>query len=218
MRPALFLIFTVLPFFALAQSKQLQQISRKQTNEVFEVLQSDTSVRSGSYELSYGKRKPALKGQYSEGKKTGIWESYNADGSLRLRYDFGKEEWHTYHPDQPDNRIYRLAATLSVLDTNAGRAPIALWSQDYLWMMLVKNLRYPAAARESGISGKVLVSFIVDKYGHTSHFEVKNPVGYDLDQESIRVLQLLPDLWLPGTYRGQPVDVEVTMPLTFRME
>jgi protein TonB len=79
---------------------------------------------------------------------------------------------------------------------------------------LQKNLRYPGEAVDKGISGKVFVSFIVEKDGHLSTFIIIRGVGYGMDEESLRVLKKAP-AWKPGLQNGQAVRVKYTLPLNF---
>jgi protein TonB len=79
-----------------------------------------------------------------------------------------------------------------------------------------KNLRYPNQAVEAGVSGKVFVSFVVEKDGHLSDIKVIRGVGYGLDEEAIRVLKLAP-AWKPGIQNGRPVRVMYTMPFSFQL-
>jgi protein TonB len=86
---------------------------------------------------------------------------------------------------------------------------VAAWSK-----FLQKNLRYPAEAVDKGMSGKVWVSFIVEKNGHISSIVVEKGAGYGMDEEALRVLSLAPP-WKPGKQNGQPVRVKYTLPLNF---
>jgi protein TonB len=87
----------------------------------------------------------------------------------------------------------------------------AAWSK-----FLQKNLRYTQQALDAGISGKVFVSFVVEKDGHLSDITVDRGVGYGLDEETVRVLKLVPP-WKPGIQNGRPVRVRYTMPFNFQL-
>ena len=79
---------------------------------------------------------------------------------------------------------------------------------------LEKNLRYPSQANDAGKSGKVWVSFIVEKDGQISNVLVDKGAGYGMDEEALRVLKLSKK-WKPGIQNGQPVRVKYTLPLNF---
>ncbi|GAB2978564.1 energy transducer TonB [Mucilaginibacter puniceus] len=79
---------------------------------------------------------------------------------------------------------------------------------------LEKNLRYPSQATDANKSGKVWVSFIVEKDGQISNVKVDQGAGYGMDEEALRVLKLSKK-WKPGMQNGQPVRVKYTLPLNF---
>ena len=71
-----------------------------------------------------------------------------------------------------------------------------------------KNLRYPKFAKEKGIYGPVVVSFIVEKDGSLTDFVITRSVDPSLEKEAIRVLQSMPK-WNPGKLDGQFVTVKI---------
>jgi protein TonB len=79
---------------------------------------------------------------------------------------------------------------------------------------LQKNLKYPAEAIDKNISGRVLVSFVVEKDGHLSSIMVDRGAGFGMDEEALRVLKLS-KAWKPGYQNGQPVRVKYTIPIRF---
>ena len=51
------------------------------------------------------------------------------------------------------------------------------------------NLKYPEAARQNGIEGRVVLSFRIRPDGSLYDFNVKKGLGYGCDEEAIRLLQ-----------------------------
>ena len=84
-----------------------------------------------------------------------------------------------------------------------------------LLKFLSSRLQYPAAALDRSLSGKVHVTFTVDREGHLLDPRVVKGLGFGLDEEAIRLVRLMP-WWTPGRIQGQPVSVRVTMPIVFR--
>nr|WP_294895798.1 energy transducer TonB [uncultured Pedobacter sp.] len=82
---------------------------------------------------------------------------------------------------------------------------------------LTKNLNYPPQARENGISGRVVVSFVIDKNGEISNLKVVKGIGGGCDEEAMRVIKKSP-FWKPGMQNGRAVRVAYIMPVVFRME
>ncbi len=82
---------------------------------------------------------------------------------------------------------------------------------------LQKNTRYPSAALENGISGKVYVEFVVEKDGTVTQVKVARSVDRELDAEAVRVVSSMPK-WSPGKQRDKAVRVKYTVPINFQMQ
>ena len=79
------------------------------------------------------------------------------------------------------------------------------------------KVRYPQIAQENGISGRVLMSFIIEKDGSLTNIKVRQTPDRSLSDEAVRVLKQSPK-WKPGKQRNQTVRVEYTMPVDFRIQ
>ena len=80
---------------------------------------------------------------------------------------------------------------------------------------LSQNMRYPAQAREEGVQGRVVVSFVVEKDGSVSNVRVTRSVSPELDSEAKRLVSGMPK-WNPGRQNGTPVRVKYNVPVLFR--
>ena len=81
---------------------------------------------------------------------------------------------------------------------------------------LKNNVRYPAAAQEQGIQGRVVVSFVVEKNGSVSNAKVVKSVDALLDREALRVVLAMPK-WKPAILKGKQVRCQYTIPINFKM-
>lgn len=81
---------------------------------------------------------------------------------------------------------------------------------------LKRELRYPEQCRQIGITGVVLVEFVVERNGSISNVKVLVPVYPDLDAEAIRVLNASPK-WNPGKQMGKAVRVFYQIPIRFSL-
>ena len=80
------------------------------------------------------------------------------------------------------------------------------------------NLQHPKnCAREGGVEGTVVVSFIIKKDGSISDVKIIREVGCGCGDEAVRVVKLMPK-WIPGQQQNQPVDVQFNLPIRFRLE
>ncbi|MBN2350038.1 MAG: energy transducer TonB [Bacteroidales bacterium] len=79
-----------------------------------------------------------------------------------------------------------------------------------------KNITYPEEAAESGIEGRVFVQFIVDSTGEVVNAKILRGVDAQLDSMVLKAIQSSPR-WQPGKQRDIPVNVEFTIPITFKL-
>ena len=82
---------------------------------------------------------------------------------------------------------------------------------------VAKNVVYPQEARDKEISGRVMVSFIVEKDGSITDAKVVKGIGGGCDEEAVRVVNAMPK-WKPGKQKGKPVRVSFMMPFTFKLQ
>ena len=79
-----------------------------------------------------------------------------------------------------------------------------------------ENLKYPQAAKDAGIQGRVVLQFTVYPDGSVRDTKVLRGVNPDLDAEALRVVSASPD-WTPGYVNGKPVKVTYTFPVIFQL-
>lgn len=103
-----------------------------------------------------------------------------------------------------------------------------------LMQFLAKNIRYPQAALENGVQGRVIMQFIVNTDGSCSDFKIirntaaassEKPIGAAkltkararLEKEALRVLRAMP-YWKPAKQQGKAVPMQYTLPVVFRLQ
>lgn len=82
---------------------------------------------------------------------------------------------------------------------------------------LSKNIKYPEEAKEKGISGRVFLSFVIEKNGSVSDVKVARGIGKVCDDEAVRVVKAMPK-WKPGLMKGKPVRVNYMLPIFFKLD
>lgn len=82
---------------------------------------------------------------------------------------------------------------------------------------LSQNLQYPSDANESGISGKVILQFVIETDGHLSAIKVIQSLNKSCDEAAISALKKSPR-WRPGFQNGIPVRVRYSIPIHFHIE
>lgn len=86
-----------------------------------------------------------------------------------------------------------------------------------LMAYLSNNIKYPQIAKESGIKGRVFVSFVVEPDGSVSNVKVLRGIGGGCDEEAMRVVKSMPK-WKPGKQRGKAVRVSYMLPINFQLQ
>lgn len=72
----------------------------------------------------------------------------------------------------------------------------------------------PVYPCEQGISGRIIVSFVINENGQVTDPKVLRHVDKDLDKEAIRIIKSMPR-WTPGEHKGKKVKVRLTLPVQF---
>ena len=85
-----------------------------------------------------------------------------------------------------------------------------------LMRYLSDNIKYPILAQKKGISGRVVVSFVVEPDGSLSEVRVVRSVDPKLDKEALRVVRDMPH-WIAGRQDGKPVRARYNVPVSFRL-
>ena len=80
------------------------------------------------------------------------------------------------------------------------------------------NLKYPEALMNSAIEGTVYISFIVEIDGTLTDVTIRRGIGGGLNEEAVRVVNLMSGKWRCGKQSGKPVRSAYTIPIKFRLE
>ena len=86
---------------------------------------------------------------------------------------------------------------------------------DSLYAFLARKIQYPPIAKDNGITGTVLVEFVVEEDGRVTNAKVKIPLFPECDKEAVRAVMSMPK-WKPGRNMGKPVRCYYQVPVTFR--
>jgi TonB family protein len=87
---------------------------------------------------------------------------------------------------------------------------------DDLQRYIGSSVKYPRIAQENGITGYVVVDFIVDENGDVIYEYIRKGVDPYLNEEALRVARSMPK-WTPGLLDGKAVKVSYSMPINFRL-
>jgi len=81
------------------------------------------------------------------------------------------------------------------------------------------QLEYPEEAKEECIEGTVVVAIFVDEKGDVLKTEIQNDplLGYGLEEEALKVVNLLNENWCPGLINCGPVESEFVLPIKYKL-
>jgi len=94
--------------------------------------------------------------------------------------------------------------------------PVFPGGDQALYKYLSQNIVYPQKARENGISGRVVISFVVEKDGTVSNAKVLHDIGGGCGEEGLRIVNSMPK-WVPGKQGGKPVRCQFNLPISFSL-
>ena len=107
-----------------------------------------------------------------------------------------------------DNKVFDIVQQYPEFE--GGEKALLIW--------LSKQIKYPAIARESGLEGKVFISFIIEKDGSVDNVRiVMDGVGGGCAQAAKDAVSRMP-AWKPGKQQGKAVRVKVTLPIAFKLD
>lgn len=136
--------------------------------------------------------------------KSPKWEpGYQNGKPVRVSYTVPVK----FNLSQAEDKVY----------TQVDKQPMFPGGLEGLSKFLQDNIHYPKADREDGISGKVIITFIVEKDGSISDVRPVRGPSQTMKDEAIRVMRASPK-WTPGYQNGNPVSVSYTVPINFTLE
>lgn len=93
-------------------------------------------------------------------------------------------------------------------------------TQQAMLSFVYRQIKYPAIARENGVQGTVVISFVIDEEGQLTDVEMLRDIGAGCGEEVLRIIELLNTQlnWSPGKQRGIPVKVRVNLPVKFKLQ
>ena len=212
------LVFFTLSIMSFGQKTKTIRSNGESTYEIYEVLKKKKKRRNiehGSYKKYSSDDSLLVEGYYTKGQKSGEWSFYSWKGVLKKKYDYDNQEITYYNPkaDTVTNLI-RVNGELKrvILDW----PPHYKGGDDERMRIIQENIEYPMKAIDNGESGTVEVCFFLTPDGKAIDHYVKQSVSTSLDEEALRVVKLLVD-WKPAKYKGKPIELLITVPITFRL-
>lgn len=181
-------------------------------NELLEASNFDKEIQTGRYFLYAEDGLPELEGNYSNGKKDGIWVNYtNGEPKEIILFNKGNEL---------SSRDLEVLDPLESKDAEGkpliDKQPSFPGAQQGWMNHLSQNLEYPRDAKRKGHEGEVFVKFIITKEGYVISPKLVKSPAYSLGYEALRVVSISPN-WIPAESRGKAVDSYLQLRLAFEL-
>jgi hypothetical protein len=179
---------------AIAQKIHTKKLLDARFTEHYRVLESDTAIRDGKYELYY-KSHLIEKGQYKNGERSGIWFFYNLNNLFEFQYDFTRDS------------VLKNAAS-KLYEINNYQPPIFLGSPLIPYIHILKAIGYPSEAYNNNIEGRVILSLIISVNGEILDGFISESLNDLMDEVVISTVAGFPDTWkwLPAKKNGVKIE------------
>ena len=166
---------------------------------------------------------------YRNGRIEGATNYYDEMGGLTReeRYEAGQpvREDPEHHPEPATDPaspaelpVFRVKEELPLFPGCSKRLSYQkrkICADKRLTSFIYRNIRYPARARELGITGEAMVSFRITAAGKVDRIRVVRGLNRDISEELVRLVRMMPD-WIPGRQNGKPVNVQFNLPVNFQ--
>jgi TonB family protein len=147
-----------------------------------------------------------FRGSVVNGKQEGIWmQKFAGDtATYKIEYKNGVRVGGEAPP--ADRQIF----------TAVEQQPSFGGNDNAFNMYLAKSIRYPQYARDHNITGRVIITFVVERDGRLTDFKILRSPDESLSEEALRVMKNSP-VWRPGIQNGRPVRVQFSVPVAFAL-
>ena len=152
----------------------------------------DLTVENGSFTYYHGNGKVESRGKFEMGLKKGIWERYDKWGRPLAEK--------VYDPGYLEGILYTRAQTMPAY-ANGGEQGLARYVRSRL-----------AASTGKKMKGRLTANVIVEKDGTVSSVKMLESLGPDMTDQVVEAIRTSGP-WSPGVERGQPVRVQMKVPV-----
>ena len=188
---------------------EIEYLEKPINNMAFKInqywnLQNEQKVVSGNGDYETVNKHHEESGKIKNGFYDGIWKGKNINPNYTFTesYENGKlvsgVSIDSLNIKHPYNLIYQ--------------NPVPKKGINNFYNYISNAMYIPPAARNK-ISGKIYLSFIVDKEGNLIEPKIIKGIGYGIDESAIKLIKQAKK-WNPGIIRGIPSRVRYSLPIT----
>lgn len=140
-------------------------------------------------------------------------------GELREYYSTGILQSTAFYDNNQmiSNQLYNEDGSKYYENVFSSVDKMPVYSEDEVGLLkyIATNTHYPEKAKKKGISGKVIVEFIVLENGAIDGVRILKSVNPELDEESVRVVKSIEGKWEPAQLDGKSVRFLYNIPIVF---
>lgn len=149
------------------------------------------------------------RGKLKDGYKTGYWEYFDRPGELSLKINYNTGQLLYLIPDSSEYVIFENGIwQKSKLDIQ----PRYIGSMVEFYKIIESNFNTKLLKSDKNDSGNLYVMFEVDTMGHAGNFMVSNSPSIKCTEEIIRVLNMIPNLWISGMKENRNYAARLIIP------
>lgn len=142
---------------------------------------------------------------YKGGYKNGVLQHINKKYNYSLTEKYENGSLISGERTTADGEVFKY--------TEFERKPYPKKGMEHFTNFIARNLNVTSSL--NGISGKIIVKFIIDKEGKIVEPEILKGMGNRIDKEVIRVITSYGN-WIPGEQRGEKIRCQFVLPLSIR--
>lgn len=172
--------------------------------EKYYVLASDSKTKHGSYAL-YLKEYAIEQGQYTNGKRTGIWKFYTIENEVELMYDYD------------NNKPLKILPHIGHKYSEDTYPAIFLGSPLHIRHYICTKTSYPAKERGEFQNCQIDVALHINSKGEFTGYHIKRFSKEDFNNSVINAMKKIPKdwRWLPARQNGKNIDSEYIISIVF---
>lgn len=190
---------------------------------VVDTVGNISEIKVVGKELGFGLEEEAIRvikmtsGKWTPGKQRGVAVPVR----YHIPYKFNIKE-------TPKNKINSQLFLVPSIDSILNKEVFEIFDvekisefkggEDSLLAFIVSHSLYPLRALENNISGTVILSIIISVEGLIYDIEPISDIGFGLEEEAIRVIQMTQGLWNPAFQGDKPVAMRLRLPIKFEFE
>lgn len=158
---------------------------------------------------------------YVAGKLHGEWKMFNDQGELsKMRvFENGEMTSEQFFPVSASSSAFPAPENIPFLKgcENEDKDAQKACSDQKMLEGIFRQIKYPMSARLNNVQGTAVIRFVIEKDGTLSNITTMRGICEDIEKECIRVVNLMP-AWNAGTQNGEPVRVQFSLPIKFKLE